>query len=146
MFLQNTRQDHRLCYTCNMLKRSMKLITTLVPGIEGVLQAYQNCIRQVQLYGPTNVAPIIHHVARFASQAQQQEMSGRGAAVSVDTCLSAPSFFFCARLPVLSLLWKLWVLRPQKPLRLIRDGEVGGSGIIHLTPTRCTVTTRMILH
>ena len=24
---------------------------------------------------------------------------------------------------------KHWVLRPQKPLRLIRDGEVGGSGI-----------------
>ena len=41
---------------------------------------------------------------------------------------------------------KLWALRPQKPLRLIRDGEVGGSGIIYLTPTRCTVTTRMILH
>ena len=37
-------------------------------------------------------------------------------------------------------------LRPQKPLRLIRDGEVGGSGIIYLTPTRYTVTTRMILH
>ena len=41
---------------------------------------------------------------------------------------------------------KLWALRPQKPLRLTRDGEVGGSGIIYLTPTRCTVTTRMILH
>ena len=41
---------------------------------------------------------------------------------------------------------KLWALRPQKPLRLIRDGEVGGSGIIYLTPTRYTVTTRMILH
>ena len=26
-------------------------------------------------------------------------------------------------------------LRPQKPLRLIRDGEVGGSGISYLTPT-----------
>ncbi|XP_076469966.1 copine-3-like [Babylonia areolata] len=49
-------------------------------GIEGVLQAYQNCIRQVQLYGPTNVAPIIHHVARFAKQAQDQEMNGKGAA------------------------------------------------------------------
>ena len=36
--------------------------------------------------------------------------------------------------------------RPQKPLRLIRDGEVGGSGILYLTPTRYTVTTRMILH
>ena len=37
-------------------------------------------------------------------------------------------------------------LRPQKPLRLIRDGEVGGSGILYLTPTRHTVTTRMLLH
>ena len=35
---------------------------------------------------------------------------------------------------------------PQKPLRLIRDGEIGGSGILSLTPTRYTVTTRMILH
>ena len=42
---------------------------------------------------------------------------------------------------------KHWALRPQKPLRLIRDGEVGGSGFfLHLTPTRYTVTTRMILH
>ncbi|KAK7498760.1 hypothetical protein BaRGS_00009852, partial [Batillaria attramentaria] len=48
-------------------------------GIDGVINAYQNCIRQVVLSGPTNVAPIIHHVARFAHQAQQQEMNGRGA-------------------------------------------------------------------
>ena len=36
------------------------------------------------------------------------------------------------------------VLRPQKPLRLIRDGEVAESGILYLTPTeatRYTVTT-----
>ena len=26
--------------------------------------------------------------------------------------------------------WKLWAFRPQKPSRLIRDGEVGESGII----------------
>ena len=36
--------------------------------------------------------------------------------------------------------------RPQKPLRLIRDGEVGGSGTLYLTPIRYTVTTTMILH
>ncbi|XP_033644541.1 copine-8-like [Asterias rubens] len=35
-------------------------------GIPGIMQAYQNCIRQVQLYGPTNFAPIINHVAQFA--------------------------------------------------------------------------------
>ncbi|KAK7504633.1 hypothetical protein BaRGS_00004119 [Batillaria attramentaria] len=44
-------------------------------GIDGVLQAYANCIRCVQLYGPTNVAPIIHHVARFAADAQREEGS-----------------------------------------------------------------------
>ena len=37
-------------------------------------------------------------------------------------------------------------LRAQKPLRLIRDGEAGGLGILYLTPTRYTLTTRMILH
>ena len=38
-------------------------------------------------------------------------------------------------------------LRPQKHLRLIRDGEVGGSGISNLTVTPTyTVTSRMILH
>ena len=36
-------------------------------------------------------------------------------------------------------------LRPQKPLRLIRDGEVGGSEILYLTPTRYSVSTTMIL-
>ena len=44
---------------------------------------------------------------------------------------------------------KHWALRPQKPLGLIRDGEVGGGGgqeYLYLTPTRYIVTTRMILH
>ncbi|ESO90287.1 hypothetical protein LOTGIDRAFT_123531 [Lottia gigantea] len=42
-------------------------------GIEGVVQAYMNCISQVQLFGPTNASPTINHVARFAATAQQQE-------------------------------------------------------------------------
>ncbi|XP_059152171.1 copine-8-like [Physella acuta] len=36
-------------------------------GIEGILHAYQNALLRVQLYGPTNFAPVINHVARFAS-------------------------------------------------------------------------------
>ena len=36
-------------------------------------------------------------------------------------------------------------LRPQKPFRLIRDGKLGGQEFLYLTPTRYTVTTRMIL-
>ncbi|XP_070574853.1 copine-3-like [Ptychodera flava] len=41
-------------------------------GVQGVLQAYENCIRQVKLWGPTNVSPIINHVARFAKAAQEE--------------------------------------------------------------------------
>ena len=42
-------------------------------GIQGILDAYTNCIQQIKLYGPTNVSPIIYHVARFAEAAQQEE-------------------------------------------------------------------------
>nr|XP_022339072.1 copine-3-like [Crassostrea virginica]XP_022339073.1 copine-3-like [Crassostrea virginica] len=42
-------------------------------GINGVVDAYKYAIQNVQLWGPTNVAPIIYHVARFAEQAQKQE-------------------------------------------------------------------------
>nr|XP_046226533.1 copine-3-like isoform X2 [Scatophagus argus] len=42
-------------------------------GIEGVVQAYQQCLPQVKLYGPTNFSPIINHVAHFGRQALQQQ-------------------------------------------------------------------------
>ncbi|XP_071447879.1 copine-8-like [Hetaerina americana] len=35
-------------------------------GIEGVLTAYRNCLRQVKLSGPSDFAPVINHVANFA--------------------------------------------------------------------------------
>ncbi|KAL7640170.1 UNVERIFIED_CONTAM: hypothetical protein RMT77_009584 [Armadillidium vulgare] len=35
--------------------------------VQGVIDAYYNCLHRVQLYGPTNFAPIINHVARFAA-------------------------------------------------------------------------------
>jgi len=38
-----------------------------------VVQAYQQCLPQVKLYGPTNFSPIINHVAQFGKQARQQE-------------------------------------------------------------------------
>ncbi|KAL9974985.1 hypothetical protein ACROYT_G012097 [Oculina patagonica] len=40
-------------------------------GLPGLVQAYQTCIQSVQLYGPTNISPIINHVAHFALQAAQ---------------------------------------------------------------------------
>lgn len=39
-------------------------------GIEGILEAYTRTLRSVQLYGPTNFAPCINHVAKCAAQRQ----------------------------------------------------------------------------
>ncbi|XP_057175466.1 copine-9 isoform X1 [Triplophysa rosa] len=37
-------------------------------GIEGVLEAYYDCLRKVQLYGPTNFSPVINQVAQCAAE------------------------------------------------------------------------------
>ena len=87
-------------------------------------------------------------------QDELQVITSRGA---IQHRISAESSLIYPRRPSRSSDWtelnptpgkerKHWALRPQKPLRLIRDGEVGGSGILYLTPTRYAVTTRMILH
>uniref|UniRef100_A0A3B3VCV8 Copine-3 n=1 Tax=Poecilia latipinna TaxID=48699 RepID=A0A3B3VCV8_9TELE len=46
-------------------------------GIEGVIFAYQQCLPQVKLYGPTNFAPIINHVAHFGREALQQQTASQ---------------------------------------------------------------------
>jgi len=35
-------------------------------GLDGVMAAYNNSLHNVQLYGPTNFAPVIRHVSKFA--------------------------------------------------------------------------------
>ncbi|RZF42501.1 hypothetical protein LSTR_LSTR004420 [Laodelphax striatellus] len=39
-------------------------------GVSGVLEAYRTSLRQIQLYGPTNFAPVIRHVTQFAQTYQ----------------------------------------------------------------------------
>uniref|UniRef100_A0A8C3AKF6 Copine-3 n=1 Tax=Cyclopterus lumpus TaxID=8103 RepID=A0A8C3AKF6_CYCLU len=46
-------------------------------GIEGVVQAYQQCIPRLKLWGPTNFSPIINHVACFARQALRQSVASQ---------------------------------------------------------------------
>ncbi|XP_047431443.1 copine-8 [Mugil cephalus] len=36
-------------------------------GIDGVMEAYYQSLKSVQLYGPTNFSPVISHVARYAA-------------------------------------------------------------------------------
>ncbi|ELW69600.1 Copine-1 [Tupaia chinensis] len=46
-------------------------------GIQGIVDAYRQALPQVRLYGPTNFAPIINHVARFAAQAAHQRTASQ---------------------------------------------------------------------
>ena len=41
--------------------------TPYCSGVEGILAAYRQSLGVVQLYAPTNFAPVINHVARIAS-------------------------------------------------------------------------------
>merc|ERR1719411_2457575 len=40
-------------------------------GLTGLLAAYQAALNSVTLYGPTNFAPVIRHVAKFAEAYQR---------------------------------------------------------------------------
>lgn len=51
----------------------IKIQSLFFSGIAGVVEAYKMSLSQVVLYGPTNFAPIIHHVAKFAAVAQQEQ-------------------------------------------------------------------------
>ena len=42
-------------------------------GIEGVMEAYNKALHSAQLYGPTNFAPCINHVSRFAEKKRNGE-------------------------------------------------------------------------
>uniref|UniRef100_A0A8D2ZJ73 Copine-3 n=1 Tax=Scophthalmus maximus TaxID=52904 RepID=A0A8D2ZJ73_SCOMX len=46
-------------------------------GIDGVVQAYQQCLPQLKLWGPTNFSPIINHAACFARQALRQNTASQ---------------------------------------------------------------------
>ncbi|XP_072481106.1 copine-6 [Notamacropus eugenii] len=48
--------------------------------ISGVIDSYRRCLPQIQLYGPTNVAPIIN---RVAGPAQKEQSSGKATKYSV---------------------------------------------------------------
>ena len=54
------------CKDCILLFQNGHASNPYCQGIDGVLQAYKATLQNVQLYGPTNFAPCINHVARYA--------------------------------------------------------------------------------
>ncbi|XP_017931189.1 copine-4 isoform X3 [Manacus vitellinus] len=61
-------------------------------GIQGVVEAYQSCLPKLQLYGPTNIAPIIQKVAKSASEeTNTKEASASPAALAKSVLAEVPN-------------------------------------------------------
>lgn len=58
--------------TADLMPCFVLLLLNSFLGVQGILDAYRLCVSQVQLYGPTNFAPIILHVAQFAAAAKKE--------------------------------------------------------------------------
>lgn len=50
----------------------------MIPGLNGILEAYQNSLQKVRLYGPTNFSPVIRHVGKFAEAESQSGVAKVG--------------------------------------------------------------------
>lgn len=72
-----------------------------------MVQAYQQCLPQLKLWGPTNFAPIINHAARFARQALQQNIAS----------VCGPTFYFFLSLTCPEVGKRSFVLSPAAILR-----------------------------
>lgn len=59
-----------MCLAINIVGVTLELLifANFTSGIQGVVEAYQSCLPKLQLYGPTNIAPIIQKVAKSASE------------------------------------------------------------------------------
>ncbi|XP_069767327.1 copine-4 isoform X4 [Narcine bancroftii] len=61
-------------------------------GIQGVVEAYQKCLPKIQLYGPTNIAPIIQKVAISASEEMHtKEATASPAALAKSVLAEVPN-------------------------------------------------------
>uniref|UniRef100_A0A7N6C509 Copine-2 n=1 Tax=Anabas testudineus TaxID=64144 RepID=A0A7N6C509_ANATE len=72
---------YRLCFLSHQVSHEFAInfnpTNPFCSGVEGIAQAYSACLPHIRFYGPTNFAPIINHVARFAAQALQQEKAAQ---------------------------------------------------------------------
>lgn len=62
--ISQLKQFTGVCTSCH----NFQCWFSVPAGIQGLVEAYQTCLPKLQLYGPTNIAPIIQKVANSASQ------------------------------------------------------------------------------
>ncbi|XP_061522131.1 copine-3-like isoform X3 [Phycodurus eques] len=120
-------------------------------GIEGVVCAYQQCLPQLKLWGPTNFSPIINHVACFARQGLYQNKAAQyfvlliiTDGVITDMDLTRTAIVEASRLPMSIIIVGVggadfsemeFLDSDDKPL-LSPSGEAAARDIVQFVPFR----------
>nr|XP_021403390.1 copine-5 isoform X2 [Lonchura striata domestica] len=108
-------------------------------GIAGVLEAYQRSLRHVQLYGPTNFAPVVNHVARTLSSSSSPMVSSltwprpRRPSSMLPNCLCPSSSWGLARPS--SMPWWNWMGMTSASLPVGKWLSVILSSLFHFVTT-----------
>uniref|UniRef100_A0A674K586 C2 domain-containing protein n=1 Tax=Terrapene triunguis TaxID=2587831 RepID=A0A674K586_9SAUR len=139
-------------------------------GIEGILEAYHKSLKTVQLYGPTNFAPVVNHVARYIQLDGSQyfvlliitdgvisDMAQTKEAI-VNVSNRGSAHLLCHRIPQLevspalsSLRWREWSSRSApvsrgslssvSPVSQIPESAVAVDGRVAITTSVCVLIT-----
>ncbi|XP_077364621.1 copine-3-like isoform X2 [Festucalex cinctus] len=120
-------------------------------GIEGVVRAYQQCLPQLKLWGPTNFSPIINHVAHFARQGLYQNKAAQyfvlliiTDGVITDMDLTRAAIVEASRLPMSIIIVgvggadfrEMEFLDSDDKLLLSPSGEAAARDIVQFVPFR----------
>lgn len=69
-------------FSLKLLAECILMLLSSCSEIQGVVEAYQSCLPKIQLYGPTNVSPIINRLAKLAAG----DGNIKDASVSIPLC------------------------------------------------------------
>ncbi|XP_077410448.1 copine-3-like isoform X2 [Vanacampus margaritifer] len=131
-------------------------------GIEGVVRAYQQCLPQLKLWGPTNFSPIINHVAHFARQGLYQNKAAQyfvlliiTDGVITDMDLTHAAIVEASRLPMSIIIvgvggadfHEMEFLDSDDKLLLSPSGEAAARDIVQFVPFRsCSGNSVALTH
>uniref|UniRef100_A0A8C5S2U2 Copine 7 n=1 Tax=Laticauda laticaudata TaxID=8630 RepID=A0A8C5S2U2_LATLA len=92
-------------------------------GIQGVVESYQSCLPKIQLYGPTNVAPIISKVAKVAANEEKTQEASVSVWASGETVWVTAMFAAPPICPMSIIIVGVATPALQTNMRKILDGD-----------------------
>uniref|UniRef100_A0A669CSG0 Copine 8 n=1 Tax=Oreochromis niloticus TaxID=8128 RepID=A0A669CSG0_ORENI len=108
-------------------------------GIDGVMEAYYQSLKSVQLYGPTNFSPVINHVARYAASVKDGSQYFVLLIITdgvISDMAQTKESIVNVRILVLSLIFTAMVELDGDEVRISSRGRYAERDIVQFVPFR----------